>query len=161
MQQSHGRQEKSHGKKQSTPVNMPDSGSEDLTNEAQMSSETKAAAQGSEPLQAMDQGSTGGNETEDSQKSASIGSMISQSLAKESQATIDSTLAQVSDSFQAAKKYTNEKPVEAALIACTAGLAAWVLLGTKPGRKVFDVAAARFVPEVTAWASKTFKASLQ
>lgn len=93
---------------------------------------------------------------EGSTEQKSVGSIISQSLAKESQETIDRALTDVSTRIKAAKTYASANPGEASLIALTAALAGWVLLGTKPGRKVFDAGAERFVPEITRWVSKNF-----
>jgi hypothetical protein len=86
----------------------------------------------------------------------SVGSIISQSLARESQESIDRVLSDVSSQFKSARTYTSTNPGEAVLIGVTVALGAWVLLGTKPGRKVFDAGAERFIPEVTKWISQTF-----
>lgn len=79
----------------------------------------------------------------------SIGEVISQSLSKSGQESIDRTISQVSDYFKTAKTYVSENPRESALIAASAGLAAYVLLTTKPGRKVFDAGMALAGPELT------------
>lgn len=78
----------------------------------------------------------------------SIGEVISQSLSKGGQESIDRAINQATGYFRSAKSYVSENPRESALIAASAGLAAYVLLTTKPGRRVFDAGMALAGPEL-------------
>lgn len=86
----------------------------------------------------------------------SVGTIISESLNKESQMAIDRVLGDISSRMKTAREYAGSNPGEATLIAVTAALAGWVLLNTKPGRTLFDAGAERFVPEITKWVSNNF-----
>jgi len=108
---------------------------------------------GSEQGQAQTSAQTTAPTGEDSK---SVGTVIAQSLARESQESIDKILSQINGYFNDTTDYVSENPREAALIAVTAGMAAYVLLATKPGRKLFDAGAERFVPEIARWISANF-----
>ncbi|MGE3760199.1 MAG: hypothetical protein AB7H97_20710 [Pseudobdellovibrionaceae bacterium] len=88
----------------------------------------------------------------------SIGAIISQSLAEESQEGIDRVLGEIKEYFESGRTYIQENPREAAGLAIAAGVAAWALLGTKPGRVLFEAGAAIAVPYVTRWVSTNMKA---
>jgi len=92
---------------------------------------------------------------------SSIGSLISQSLAEESQAGVDRVLADVRDGIDAAREYVSENPREAVALAAAAGIVAWALLGTKPGRKVFEAGAAIAVPYATKWVARNMADALR
>ena len=92
---------------------------------------------------------------------SSIGSLISQSLAEESQAGVDRVLADVRDGIDAAREYVSENPREAVALAAAAGVVAWALLGTKPGRKVFEAGAAIAVPYATKWVARNMADALR
>ena len=92
---------------------------------------------------------------------SSIGSMISQSLAEESQAGVDRVLADVREGIDAAREYVSENPREAVALAAAAGVVAWALLGTKPGRKVFEAGAAIAVPYATKWVARNMADALR
>ena len=92
---------------------------------------------------------------------SSIGSLISQSLAEESQAGVDRILADVRDGIDAAREYVSENPREAVALAAAAGVVAWALLGTKPGRKVFEAGAAIAVPYATKWVARNMADALR
>ena len=88
------------------------------------------------------------------EKSVSAG--IAESLAKEGQESIDRAMTKISDWFEEGNKYVSQKPWEAALMVASFSLTAWVLLTTKPGRKIFNAGAATFVPKISKWISTTF-----
>ena len=92
---------------------------------------------------------------------SSIGSLISQSLAEESQAGVDRVLADVREGIEAAREYVSENPREAVALAAAAGVVAWALLGTKPGRKVFEAGAAVAVPYATKWVARNMADALR
>lgn len=96
---------------------------------------------GNSSLQQMESGS----------ERKSIGAIISQSLAEESQEGIDRLLNEVKTYFESGREYIKENPREAAGLAVAAGICAWALLGTRPGRAIFESGAAKGVPFVTRW----------
>lgn len=107
-------------------------------------------------------GSSGSQEMSSSEGTGdrkSIGAIISQSLAEESQEGIDRVLNEVKQYFEAGRTYIQENPREAAGLAIAAGVAAWALLGTKPGRVLFEVGAAFAIPYATRWVSANMKVS--
>lgn len=89
----------------------------------------------------------------------SIGAVIGESLAKDTQERVDQVLNQVNDHFRTAKEYVTENPKEAAAIVASVGLAAWVLLYTKPGRQVFEKGSAVLVPQISKWITANFGSS--
>lgn len=96
-------------------------------------------------------------DTQSQQKAPkTIGSVIAQSLAEESQEGVDRVLGEIRQYFETSKTYINENPREAAGLAIAGAVAAWALLGTKPGRKAFEAGAAVAVPYVTKWVSRNF-----
>lgn len=108
--------------------------------------------------QASSSGSQEMASREDSSERKSIGAIISQSLAEESQEGIDRVLSELKEYFDSGRTYIQENPREAAGLAIAAGVAAWALLGTKPGRVLFEAGAAIAVPYVTRWVSSNMKA---
>lgn len=136
--------------------------SDDTTLEAGSDDSADEVASTSSAGRGGRQASSAGSQTANaSGEQKSVGSVIAQSLARESQEQIDNALSEVNKYIKATKDYAVEKPGEATLIAFTAGMAAWVLLGTKPGRMVFDAGVERFVPEVTRWFSSNFSSNVK
>ena len=84
----------------------------------------------------------------------SISKVIAQSLAEDNQEGVERVLSEVKRYFDNSRSYISENPREAAGLALAAGVAAWALLGTKPGRMVFESGAAVAVPFVTKWFSR-------
>lgn len=107
------------------------------------------SSQGSQSLQS----SQGSNEER------SVGAVIAESLAKEGQESIDQALSKINGWFKESTEYVSEKPWEAALMVASFGLTTWLLLTTKPGRKIFDAGAATFVPKISKWMATTFASS--
>ncbi len=100
---------------------------------------------------------TTGHETE----RKSISAIISQSLAEESQEGIDRMLNELKGYFDSSRLYVQENPREAAGLAIAAGVAAWALLGTKPGRIAFESGAAIAIPYVTKWFSRNMQQNVR
>lgn len=121
------------------------------------SSESSSA--GSSSSSAGGSGSQEMSSSEGTSDRKSIGAIISQSLAEESQEGIDRVLNEVKQYFEAGRTYIQENPREAAGLAIAAGVAAWALLGTKPGRVLFEAGAAFAIPYATRWVSSNMKVS--
>jgi hypothetical protein len=68
----------------------------------------------------------------------------------------DTVIAMLQDVFKTATDYIEENPREATAIAIAAGLTGWMLLATKPGRKIFDFGVAAFALEISKWMSRKF-----
>jgi ElaB/YqjD/DUF883 family membrane-anchored ribosome-binding protein len=96
---------------------------------------------------------------EDSSAVKSIGAVIGESLAKDTQERVDQVMERVNEYFRAAKEYVTENPKETAAVVASAGLAAWVLLYTKPGRQLFEKGSAILVPQISTWITNNFSAN--
>ncbi len=119
---------------------------------SQMNSQTNS--QGSQNAQ--------GDKEETSESSSitkSVGAVIGESLAKDAQARVDDVMDRVNGYFKTAKEYVSENPKETAAIVAAVGVAAWVLLYTKPGRQVFEKGAAMYVPEISKWITQNLTSS--
>ena len=68
----------------------------------------------------------------------------------------DDIVSEVKSWVKSGTSYMSENPKEAVVIAATVGIAAWALYSTKPGRRLFEAAADRFIPEVGHWLSENF-----
>ncbi len=71
-------------------------------------------------------------------------------------ALADNIVSEFKNWFKSSTNYVSENPREALVIAASIGIAAWALLATKPGRRAFEVAADRFIPEFGQWLSQNF-----
>lgn len=65
-------------------------------------------------------------------------------------------VSEVKSWFKSGADYVSENPKEAVVIVASLGIAAWALLATKPGRRAFEAAADRFIPEVGHWLAENF-----
>ncbi len=101
-------------------------------------------------------GSTASDEQRDQNQPKSVGTVIAENLARESQEKIDRALGQFNGYFTQTTSYISSNPREATAIAVAAGMVAWVLLGTKPGRRIFEMGAAMVIPEATKWVQNNF-----
>ena len=99
-----------------------------------------------------------GSQKQGTVEKKSIGAMIGQSLAEESQDGVERLLTEVKENFEMAKEYIAENPREAAGLAVCAAAVTWALLGTKPGRQLFEAGSAIAVPYATKWVARNFSA---
>lgn len=99
------------------------------------------------------------NSSVDTSERKSFGAIISQGLAEEGQQEgIDRIFGELREYFDKGRTYIQENPREAAGLAIACGVGAWALLGTKPGRVLFEAGAAIAIPYVTRWVSTNMKA---
>lgn len=92
-------------------------------------------------------------------ENTSFRSMISQHLSPDSREMFDDALNKASEYVAAGRKYLEEKPVQAAIIGVAVGIAAVAIFTTRPGRKVVERAAGRYVPSMNNWIGKVFKSA--
>ncbi len=95
--------------------------------------------------------SKGASDSSSESEQKSIGAVIGDSLAKDTQERIDEVMTKVNSYFKSAKDYVAENPKETAAIAAAVAVAGWALFYTKPGRSLFDKGAGVFVPQVSKW----------
>lgn len=88
-------------------------------------------------------------------------SVISRSLDGEDSNEISETLerlkSEAANLISEGKRYIDQNPQEATALAISAGLAAWALFFTKPGRQAFDTGIALAGPELTKKLGALFK----
>ena len=109
----------------------------------------------------MKSGREGQQQESEQKPPKTIGSVIAHSLAEENQEGVDRVLSEIRQYFEQSKTYINENPREAAGLAVAGAVVAWVLLGTKPGRKAFEAGVAIAVPYATKWVSRNFSGVTQ
>jgi ElaB/YqjD/DUF883 family membrane-anchored ribosome-binding protein len=133
-------------------------------NSSNIMGDEETGAKKNQPNQVTQTKSSGGKEMAAKEESGkdgarkSIGAVIAQSLAEESQEGVDRILGEIKTGFEVARDYVVENPREAAGLAVCAGVVAWALLGTKPGRKVFEAGTAVAVPYATKWVARNLSA---
>lgn len=86
----------------------------------------------------------------------SVGAVIADSLAKDTQQKVDTALSSVGSAVESVKEYVAENPKEAIALALSIVGAGWALLYTKPGRHIFDQAAPVVVPKISSWLTSSF-----
>ena len=91
-----------------------------------------------------------------SEKRQTLGAMIGQSLAEESQASAQRVIEEVGEVAENVRSYIAENPREVLGLLATGGLLAWAATRTKPGRMAFDAAAAAAIPVATKWIARNF-----
>jgi hypothetical protein len=90
---------------------------------------------------------------------STFSSIISQSLSEENREGINRILAELKDYVDRGRSYVQENPREAAGLAVAAGVTAWALLATKPGRILFEGAAVVAIPYISRWLSNNMQTS--
>jgi len=78
----------------------------------------------------------------------------SSSYGKDDHGAIDDVLSQMNNWVKSAADYMASRPGESLFLAAAAGIGLYALLGTKPGRKVFDAGALVLVPQISRWLSE-------
>lgn len=84
----------------------------------------------------------------------SISRVVSQNFSGETQENVDRVLREAKRYLDAGREYISTNPKEAAGLAVAAGIGAWALLATKPGRVIFELGSAFVVPQATRWISE-------
>lgn len=84
-----------------------------------------------------------------------VGDVIGESLGKDTQKQLEEAVSQASDMYKTGKKYVNENRGEALALFVAVGVAGWALLYTKPGRQIFDMAAPKVLPQISALLTET------
>lgn len=97
-----------------------------------------------------------GDETEDK----GIGALVAQGISEEGQESIERVVEDVKSYFDKGREYVSENPKEAAGLAVAAGFAAWALLGTKPGRMLFEAGSAVAVPQITKFFTRSMSGTI-
>jgi hypothetical protein len=90
---------------------------------------------------------------------STFSSIISQSLSEENREGINRILAELKDYVDRGRSYAQENPREATGLAIAAGVTAWALLATKPGRILFEGAAVVAIPYISRWLSNNMQTS--
>jgi hypothetical protein len=90
---------------------------------------------------------------------STFSSIISQNLSEENREGINRIIAELKDYVDRGRSYVQENPREAAGLAVAAGVTAWALLATKPGRVLFEGAAVVAIPYISRWLSNNMQTS--
>lgn len=89
----------------------------------------------------------------------SLSELLSEGLGRENAQALEQFFSQFKDHLRAGHTYIEENPREALAIAASVGLTAWILMGTKPGRRLFTPALIAFMPRIKTWLNDVFAAS--
>jgi hypothetical protein len=90
---------------------------------------------------------------------STFSSIISQSLGEENREGINRIVSELKGYVDRGRSYVQENPREAAGLAVAAGITAWALVATKPGRLLFEGAAVVAIPYVSRWLSHNMQTS--
>jgi ElaB/YqjD/DUF883 family membrane-anchored ribosome-binding protein len=88
----------------------------------------------------------------------SIREILAKGLGPEGQENLEQFGAKLNEIVEEARIYFRDNPREALAVGAAAGLAAWALLATKPGRRVLEIGTVTFLPKIRDWVTKTFSA---
>lgn len=92
--------------------------------------------------------------SDEGEDQSSISSVVSQNFSGETQENVDRVLREAKRYIDTGREYISTNPREAAGLAIAAGIGAWALLATKPGRVLFELGSAFVVPQATRWISE-------
>ncbi len=103
----------------------------------------------------MPKGAEASEQQEGNHEIKTVGDVIGESLGKDTQKQIENAIGQAADLYKTGKTYVNENRGEALALFVAAGVAGWALLYTKPGRQLFDLAAPKVLPQISALLTET------